>query len=382
MYERFTVRARKVMQLANQEAQRFQHEYVGTEHILLGLMKEGSGVAANVLKSLDIDLRKIRLVVEQIVQVGPVNMVTPGKLPQTPRARQVIEYAIEEARNLNHNYVGTEHLLLGLLHEEEGVAAQVLLELGLRLDTICACVQSAMASPSYHEEQTPAESVQCLLSTGSPETNIQRAEEVDHLQDAPTPDSISGGLVLNSPDLDRLIARTGALGRAWNFLLGLVGLPRRELPTYQEPPGSGRYTGRARVVLHRSCVEAFWMRHEHLGTEHILLGLLNEGAAVRILERLGIGIQKVRSELRRIVQFGPELMPLPQVLPWTQRALRVLENACSEADRIKDEFVGTEHILLGLLSEVEGVGAQVLLTMGLTREMVREEIQRFLGQSV
>ena len=123
------------MQLANQEAQRFNHEYIGTEHILLGLVKEGSGVAANVLKNLDVDLRKIRLEVEKIVQSGP-DMVTLGKLPQTPRAKKVIEYAMEEARNLNHNYVGTEHLLLGLLREQEGVAAQVLMNLGLKLEDV------------------------------------------------------------------------------------------------------------------------------------------------------------------------------------------------------------------------------------------------------
>ncbi len=135
MYERFTDRARKVMQLANQEAQRFNHEYIGTEHVLLGLIKEGSGVAANVLKNLDVDLRKIRLEVEKLVQSGP-DMVTMGKLPQTPRAKKVIEYSMEEARNLNHNYVGTEHILLGLLREQEGVAAQVLMNLGLKLEDV------------------------------------------------------------------------------------------------------------------------------------------------------------------------------------------------------------------------------------------------------
>ena len=135
MYERFTDRARKVMQLANQEAQRFNHEYIGTEHILLGLVKEGSGVAANVLKNLEVDLRKIRLEVEKLVQSGP-EMVTVGKLPQTPRAKKVIEYSMEEARNLNHSYVGTEHILLGLLREQEGVAAQVLMNLGLKLDDV------------------------------------------------------------------------------------------------------------------------------------------------------------------------------------------------------------------------------------------------------
>jgi ATP-dependent Clp protease ATP-binding subunit ClpC len=135
MFERFTERARKVMALANQEAQRFNHEYIGTEHILLGLVKEGSGVGANVLKNLGVDLAKVRMEVEKLVKAGP-DMVTMGKLPQTPRAKKVIEYAIEEARNLNHNYVGTEHLLLGLLREHDGMAAQVLMNLGLKLDEV------------------------------------------------------------------------------------------------------------------------------------------------------------------------------------------------------------------------------------------------------
>ena len=134
-YERFTDRARKVLQLANQEAQRFNHEYVGTEHLLLGLIKEGSGVAANVLKNLDIDLRKIRHEVEKVVRSGP-DTVTMGRLPQTPRSKKVLEYAMEEARNLNHGYVGTEHILLGLLREQEGVAAQVLMNLGLQLEKV------------------------------------------------------------------------------------------------------------------------------------------------------------------------------------------------------------------------------------------------------
>ena len=135
MFERFTDRARKVMALANQEAQRFNQDYIGTEHILLGLVKEGSGVGATVLKNLDVDIKKLRLEVEKMVKSGP-DMVTMGKLPQTPRAKKVIEYAIEEARSLNHNYVGTEHILLGLLRESEGIAAQVLMNLGLKLEDV------------------------------------------------------------------------------------------------------------------------------------------------------------------------------------------------------------------------------------------------------
>ena len=160
MFERLTDRARKVMALANQEAQRFNHEYIGTEHILLGLVKEGSGVGANVLKNLDIDLRKVRLEVEKLVKSGP-EMVTMGKLPQTPRAKKVIEYAIEEARNLNHNYVGTEHLLLGLLREHDGVAAQVLMNLGLKLEEVREEVLNLLGAGADQERdeapQAPSE---------------------------------------------------------------------------------------------------------------------------------------------------------------------------------------------------------------------------------
>jgi ATP-dependent Clp protease ATP-binding subunit ClpC len=123
------------MQLANQEAQRFNHEYVGPEHLLLGLIKEGTGIAANVLKNLDIDLRKIRHEVEKIVRSGP-DTVTMGRLPLTPLAKKVVDYAIEEARLLNNKCVGTEHILFGLLREKDGIAAQVLLDCGLQLEEV------------------------------------------------------------------------------------------------------------------------------------------------------------------------------------------------------------------------------------------------------
>jgi ATP-dependent Clp protease ATP-binding subunit ClpC len=135
MYEQLTDRARKALQLTTQEAERFNHEYIGTEHILLGLIKEGGGVAAKALQNLNVDLRKIRLEVEKLVQGGP-GSVKGRKLPQTPRARKVVEYAIEEARDLKHSYVGTEHILLGLMREDQGVAAQILFNLGLRIDQV------------------------------------------------------------------------------------------------------------------------------------------------------------------------------------------------------------------------------------------------------
>ena len=169
MFDRFTDRARKVMGLARQEAQRFNHDYIGTEHILLGLIQEGSGVAANVLKNMDIELKKIRGEIEKMVKTGPT-MVTMGQLPFTPRAKKVLELALEEASNLGHNYLGTEHLLLGLLRESEGIAAQVLMNLGIKLEDVREEVLEFLGAepppaPEKEKGGTPSKSKTPALDT-------------------------------------------------------------------------------------------------------------------------------------------------------------------------------------------------------------------------
>jgi ATP-dependent Clp protease ATP-binding subunit ClpC len=133
--EQFTDRARRALKLANEEAQRFCHEYVGTEHILLGLTREETGAAALILKDCGIDPSKVRAQIEKIIQPGP-DPVGTGTLPRTPRAKKVIAYSIEEARRLNCEEVDTGHLLLGTLRAQDGVAAQVLIIMGLRLDDV------------------------------------------------------------------------------------------------------------------------------------------------------------------------------------------------------------------------------------------------------
>ncbi len=135
MFDRFTERARKVIILAKEEAKRFNHDYIGTEHILLGLIKEGESVAAAVLQNLGLSLDTIRLEVEKLVQFGPSTIVS-GDIPFTPKAKKVIELAMDEARRLGHNYIGTEHLLLGLIKEGEGVASHVLMNIGLDLNKV------------------------------------------------------------------------------------------------------------------------------------------------------------------------------------------------------------------------------------------------------
>ena len=190
MFDRFTDRAKKVMNFARQEAQRFNHEYLGTEHILLGLIKEGEGVAAHVLKNMGIDMTKIRMEIEKIVKTGP-SMVTMGQLPFTQMAKKVLELSMEEASSLSHNYIGTEHLLLGLIKENEGIAAQVLTNLGVKLedvreevldflgaDSIDESDESTMSeegsAPSGGKSKTPA-----LDSFGRDLTELAREDKLD-----------------------------------------------------------------------------------------------------------------------------------------------------------------------------------------------------------
>src|SRR5438045_94548 len=130
----FTDRVRKVLQMAREEAARLHHEYVGTEHILLGLIREGEGVAATVLTNLDVDLDAVALMIEQTVKKGQPGSRTGPDLPYTSRSKKVLELAMSNARSLNHSYVGTEHLLLGLIAESKGIAAQVLADHGVTLD--------------------------------------------------------------------------------------------------------------------------------------------------------------------------------------------------------------------------------------------------------
>ncbi len=130
MHDKFTERVRKVMYLAREEAARLQHDYIGTEHLLLGILREGEGIAATVLNALNLDLDQIRQAVENMVSSSG-GTLTIGEIPFTPRAKRVLELSVDEARQLGHNYVGTEHLLLGLIREGEGIAARVLLELGV-----------------------------------------------------------------------------------------------------------------------------------------------------------------------------------------------------------------------------------------------------------
>ncbi len=193
MFNRFTERARKVIVYAKEEARRFNHDYIGTEHLLLGLVREGEGVAAAVLQKLGVDLETIRMEVEKMVQPGPPTQVL-GDIPFTPRSKKALELSAEEARALGHNYIGTEHLLLGLVKEGEGMAYRVLLNLGLDLGKLRNEVMELLGSgiPGYgsqepvRSDKTPAidaygRNLNKLAKEGKLDPVIGRKEEIERI---------------------------------------------------------------------------------------------------------------------------------------------------------------------------------------------------------
>src|SRR4051812_17607347 len=200
----FTDRVRKVLQMAREEAARLHHEYVGTEHILLGLIREGEGVAAAVLTNLNVDLEDIQQKIEETVKKGKAAAAAGPDLPYTSRAKKVLELAMTEARELNHSYVGTEHLLLGLLREEKGIAAQVLTDAGVNLEqsraetlrllgsdmpqTPASATPPSAAPKSEKKSKTPALDHFCrdltqLAAEGQLDPTIGRAKEIERVME-------------------------------------------------------------------------------------------------------------------------------------------------------------------------------------------------------
>ena len=243
----FTERVRKVLAFAREESVRLHHEYVGTEHILLGLIREGEGVSAAVLQNLGADCEALRNTVDEIVKRGKDTQATGPDLPYTSRAKKVLELAMTEARELHHSYVGTEHLLLGLLREKKGIAAQVLVDAGITLD---AARQETLR----------------LLGTEPPEGRA------------------------------RIAGMMGGLG-SWPVMAG----PSEAMASMREKMESMRMLNeRAHRVLALAREEAARLSGREVGPSHILLGLLQgDGLAARLLAEAGLTVDGVRAEIER-----------------------------------------------------------------------------------
>jgi ATP-dependent Clp protease ATP-binding subunit ClpA len=388
MHDRFTDQARRVLRLASDEADRLQHDHVGTEHLLLALLREGNNLGARVLTRLGIELRTLRLMVEAHLPAGSRSSRRLHTLPQTPRLRSILETAAVEARRMGHDFfVGPEHLLLGLLGDEEGTAALLLTELGHRVQDVRAVL---LADPGL--SALPEFSPRSITTAPAPvepaDETLRRAEDVDHPQTAPPPAAPASTLKLELPDLDRPIVRERGLSRWWHMLIGMFGgwvadeAPRQDEWSPDEDPEVGRlFTERLREVMRQAGRQARRLDHEYVGTEHLLLALIEDsggGTAVSVLRTLGVDPNQIHQEIEKFVQVGPSITnAFP--LTWTPRARKVIEYALAEAQHMGQQHVRTEHLLLGLLREQEGLAAQVLLNLGVRMDAVRREVQRLLG---
>jgi ATP-dependent Clp protease ATP-binding subunit ClpA len=305
MFERFTERSRQVVVLAQEEARALKHNYIGTEHLLLGLLREEEGLAARVLDSLEITIDDVRAQIVRFVGKGAEDAT--GQIPFTPRARNVLEHALREGLApggrgyigtqhtlLGQGLIGTEHLLLGLMRENEGIAARILVERGADAATIRNELIRMLSGPPRGGER--------------PTSRRRRP-------------------------------------MAWGG----------EAPT--RPP---RLTRGARNVLIFAQDEARALKHAGVDTEHVLLGLLSEGQglAARLLDALEIRLDDVRARVLRTIGEGSALTT--GHLPFTPRTKDMLERARQEALSLGHDYVGTEHILLSLMRQDGGIAAGIL----------------------
>jgi ATP-dependent Clp protease ATP-binding subunit ClpA len=299
-FDRFDDRAKRVLALAQDEAIRFNHNYIGTEHLLLGLVREGESVAARVLDSLGVELSKVRTAVEFSVGRGD-STTSPSEIMLTPRTKKVIELAIDEARNLGHRHVRTEHLLLGLVREGEGIASGMLESLGV----------------SYQ--------------------NVRRE------------------------------------------LMRMLSQPYAESAEPRRGPFD-RFNAGAKRVLALAQDEALRFNHNYIGAEHLLLGLIRqqESIAGAVLRRLGVELERARTALKFIVGAGESTTSGELIV--SPRAKKIMELAVAEADRLGHTAVGPEHLLLGLVVEGGSIGVGILEYLHVSPEAVRREVVETLGR--
>jgi ATP-dependent Clp protease ATP-binding subunit ClpA len=308
--DRFNDRAKRVLALAQDEAIRFNHNYIGTEHLLLGLMREGEGLAAQVLRSLGGDISTLRRQVELIIGRGE-STTSPSEITMSPRTKRVIELAIDEARRLGHAHVGTEHLLLGVLRDAGSIAGGVLEAAGLKPDAIR---ERVIATVGAQRDSTPE----------GPNSDVR----------APT----GGG------------------------------------------PFS-RFDDRAKRVLALAQDEAIRLNHNYMGTEHLLLGLLrhDEPTTSEVLVANGVTLEKARTAVGFIVPQGEGPTP-PSEITLSPRTKKVIELSNDEAVKLGSASVRPAHLLLALVREGEGIACGVIESLGVPLDKVRQDVLSALSR--
>ena len=323
----FTERTRKILMMARQEADRLNHEYVGTEHILLGIIREGEGVAVAVIQSMGIDLDEIQQNIEKTVNKGRPDQPRGTDLPYTSRAKHVLTLSMAAAKELNHSYVGTEHLLIGLLREDKGIAAQVLMDAGLNADVAAAEVVR-------------------MLGADVPPTERVSSQEVN----------TRGGVgVAPSP------SRAGQAMRLQRLF--------------------SHCTPRLRAVIQAAIDSASAHSHAESQTEHLLAALLgdDDGMAAAILDRLGADRQTLRRKADAAVDRLPPSGESEGPAVLSALGLDAFRRARNEIGVGAAGELGTDHLLVGLVITEEGGAARILGEAGITPSLVRGARDRLVG---
>lgn len=401
MWQRFTERSRRVILLAQEEAGKMNAGHVGTEHLLLGLVRENEGVAAQVLVKMGVSLAKVRREIEGEVQHS--SKPTPGEPKLTPKAKRVLELAADEARRMRHSYIGTEHLLLALLREKDGLAATVLRRLGLNLEKARVQVleylvpdEPVLASSSPFGEERPQ-----LVGSMSGNSYADRARRAILLAQEEAMRLQSGYVGSEHLLVGLLLDDGGVAARALQHLAvkleavrALIEVESEWAPLAVSEP---KLTPEAKRILELAVVEARRFRRATVGTEHLLLALMNEakGAGATILWELGVDLHQARTivfdfagpveappdplEIARDKQ-PPATMREQSVKPklWQRLdgdAKRALQFAQQEAELRRYASVGSEHVLLGLMNSEQSTAAQLLRARGIFLPQLRAHIK-------
>jgi ATP-dependent Clp protease ATP-binding subunit ClpA len=312
----FTERVRKVLAMAREEAVRLHHEYVGTEHILLGLIREGGGVGTAVIQNLGTDLDGLWAAIEAVVKKGNPSQRAGPDLPYTSRAKKVLEFAMAEARELNHGYVGTEHLLLGLIREERGIAAQVLVDAGITIENA-------------------REGVIRVLGEASTEPESRNPER---------------------------------------FKRTRIRVPREEGQTVP------RFVERLRTVIAESHKVAAERNVTEVTPAHLAIALLQhgEGMANAALDQLGLDRAAAILALNDLTPLGTDVITPETVMNLDPAGIAALQATIAVQEEARSEPAGTQHLLIGLLTASPEVAA-VFSAQDIDVGDVRNEIERMSG---
>ncbi|MEX2047194.1 MAG: Clp protease N-terminal domain-containing protein [Chloroflexota bacterium] len=402
-FDRFNDRAKRVLALAQDEAIRFNHNYIGTEHLLMGLVREGEGVAARVLDSLNVDLSKVRTTVERTIGRGD-STKSPSEITLTPQMKKVVELATDEARKLGHSHVGTEHLLLGIVRENESPGAKVLASFGVSLETVRHNVIATLGQP--HREvgasaPMPPSSQSNRNFAGPFDRFNDRAKRVLALaQD----EAIRFNHNHIGPEHLLLgLAREGE-GIAARALEALGATLSKLRATVEKVVGRGDATISPREItlsphtkriIEYAIEEASKLGHNDVGTEHLLLGLVRHSGHLSggVLEAADMSLESIREKVIEMLgQPTPDAAPPSSLRSLTtfasfggtldrlnDRARKVLAYAQEEAIRFKHNYIGTEHLLLGLVREGESAAARALNSLGVELSKVRTAVEFIIG---